>query len=325
MSKKNKTSKTFISWIKKYLNKSIFLIFFLIFIAFYPGQNYYQTLKISFLPPKINPISDNFSFSPSFYPSVKGISSPPFISANAAILMDVPSAVILFQKNPYMVVSPASTTKIMTALVSLEHYKLDDVLLVRKLETVGATMGLSIGDRVTFESVLYGLLVNSGNDAALVLADNYPGGFDAFINKMNEKASELALVRTHFVNPNGFTDQEHYTTALDLARLASMAMKNPVFAKIVSTKNIIVTDIFKKKYYRLDNVNKLLGVVPGLTGVKTGWTTEAGECLVASTERDDKKIISVVLGSKDRFSETKELIEWGFGNFTWEEVPNNHL
>lgn len=315
-----KSSANFFPWISHLREKSLLSAVIIIFFAFYPGQNYYQKLII--LPKKLNTISlpKDLSLNPAPYPLVKGTSSLPNLTAKAVVLMDIPSSVVLYEKNGYLTLSPASTTKIMTALVALSYYKTEDILTVRHLEADGSLMGLSIGDKVTVNNLLYGLLINSGNDAALVLADNFPGGKTAFVVEMNKKAFDYNLTRTHFVNVNGFSESGHFTTALDLTRLSGMALQNPLFQQIVSTKTLTVTDITGKKLYHLENVNKLLGKVPWINGIKTGWTNEAGECLVASAQKDGKRLVSVILGSQDRFSETTELLNWGFSNFSW--VPS---
>jgi len=216
----------------------------------------------------------------------------------------------------------------MTALVSLDYYKLSDVLTVGKLEVNGETIKLVEGEKMTVENLLYGLLVASGNDAALVLAQNYPGGQINFVQAMNQKAQDLNLTHTYFANPTGLDSNKEgkiltdfsYTTALDLARLAAFALKNENFLRFVSTTNITISDIQGKIFHKLDNVNELLGKFSGVKGVKTGWTEEAGECLVGYTERDNHGLITVIMGSQDRFGETTKLVNWVFGNFQWQEI-----
>lgn len=306
---------------EKYLGQTFSIVLICLFLFFYPGQNYYQTLQVSWKEPEVLPLPKAVAFQPAPYP-LAGNKPIPSLSAKSSILMDIPSAVVLYEKNPQMRMFPASTTKIMTALVSLDHYRLNDIITVGSFEKEGAQMGLKTGDLVTVQSLLYGMLVNSGNDAATVLASHYPKGNKAFVSEMNHKAKSLNLYNTHFVNADGFSDTGQDISALDLARLATVALQNPFFAKVVSTKTTDVSDASQKRFYHLENVNKLLGTVPGITGVKTGWTEEAGECLVASAERNGHKIISVILGSSDRFRETARLLEWGFNNFTWQAVNN---
>jgi D-alanyl-D-alanine carboxypeptidase len=181
-------------------------------------------------------------------------------------------------------------------------------------------MGLINGEKMKVEDLLYGLLVYSANDAAEVLAQNYPGGRDAFVGAMNAKAVELHLENTSFKNPTGLDGNGHVTTARDLIRGASLAMQIPEFARIVGTKQAVVKSENGKIVHRLTNINELLGVVEGVLGVKTGWTENARENLVTYIERDNKKIMIALLGSQDRFGETKELIDWIFANYAWKEV-----
>ncbi len=253
-------------------------------------------------------------------PVLSDHSSFPIVSAEGALAVDLPSGMSLYEKNPDAPLLPASTTKIVTALVALDAYPLDQTLKVGRLKIDGQKMGLVAGEEMRFEDLLYGLLVYSANDAAEVLAQNYPGGRDAFVFAMNEKAGELSLENTRFYNPSGIDGNGHVTTARDLIRVAEVAMRNPEFAKIVSTKQIVVHDVSGKMSYNLRNINELLGKVPGVLGVKTGWTENARENLVTYIERDGHKVMIAVLGSQDRFGETKELIDWIFASYQWQEV-----
>ena len=311
MAKKNSLHE--ISKISLLLLSLILLFFFLL-----PGQNIYQKNENEKIPPLLDfPLTIP---TPAPYPmNLSGVLSPQ-LSAEAILVIDLPSQIVLLQKNPQMRLAPASTTKLMTALVALDQYKLDDVLLVEKVISEGKTMDLAVGDKLTVENLLYGLLVHSANDAAFVLAQNYPGGEDRFMEKMNQKAREFSLEDTHFTNPAGFEENAHYTSARDLARLATIALNNPTIAKIVGTPAITVHDVGFTRFYKLENVNALLGKIPGVLGVKTGWTENAGECLITALNKNGKKILIVVLGSQDRFGETNTLINWVFGNFTWQII-----
>jgi D-alanyl-D-alanine carboxypeptidase len=245
----------------------------------------------------------------------------PVLSAEGTLAVDLDSGVSLYEKNPDTPLLPASTTKIVTALVSLDTYKLDQVITVGQGVSVdGQKMGLYVGEQMTFENLLYGLLVYSANDAAETLAHNYPGGYDAFISAMNQKAKDLSMTNSHFDNPVGLDTDNQRSTARDLVRASEVAMRNPEFAKIVGTKSVSITDVTEKATYNLNNVNELLGSVPGVMGVKTGWTENARENLVTYIVRDGHKIMVAVLGSQDRFGETKELIDWIFTNYQWTEV-----
>jgi len=182
------------------------------------------------------------------------------------------------------------------------------------------------GEKITAENLLYGLLVGSGNDAAQTLAENFPGGMANFVSAMNRKAWEIKLSGTHFANPMGLDEENHYSTARDLAQLALIAIKNPSFAKIVSTSEFIATDISGTIVHKLKNTNELVGKADGVKGVKTGWTQNAGGCLVSLIEKSGRRIVIVVLGSEDRFGETEKLVDWIFVNFVWKIIaPPSYL
>lgn len=241
----------------------------------------------------------------------------PTVTARSAIIIDAKTGTSLWAKDPNLKHLPASTTKMMTALTALEKCSPTDVVIVKSLEKAGTQMGLEIGDTLTVESLLYGLLINSGNDAAYTLANSCSDSYAIFIESMNSKAEELKMINTHFTNPAGFDDPTQYSTAADLAKLAKVITANPLIAKIVTTKSTVVTDVSGNKTYFLENVNKLLGIVEGIEGVKTGQTEGSLEILITKTTRNNNSIITAVLGSQDRFGESKELINWSFENFTW--------
>ncbi|HKC05199.1 MAG TPA: D-alanyl-D-alanine carboxypeptidase [Patescibacteria group bacterium] len=258
-------------------------------------------------------------------PVLSGKNQYPILSAQGVMAVDLDSGINLYEKNADFPLLPASTTKIITALVSLDTYKLDQILTVgMETKVVGQKMGLYYGEQMKVEDLLYGLLVYSANDAAEVLATNYSGGYDAFIVAMNAKAGELSMINSKFDNPVGLDTFAQRSTAKDLVRASEVAMRNPEFAKIVGTKQTIIHDVSGKSSYNLRNINELLGVVPGVMGVKTGWTENARENLVTYIERDGHKIMIAVLGSQDRFGETKELIDWIFTSYSWQEIklPN---
>jgi D-alanyl-D-alanine carboxypeptidase len=244
----------------------------------------------------------------------------PVLSAQGALIIDLNSMIPLYEKNPDLQLLPASTTKILTALTAMDTYNLDDVLTVGGKSTEGQRMGLVYGENITFENLLKGLLIYSANDAAEVIAENYPGGRQEFINAMNKKANDLNLTKSHFENPTGFDGGENFTTTRDLIRLSIIAMQNPVFTDIVGQKEIVITSTDERFVHRLKNTNKLLFKDLGVRGVKTGWTENARENLVTYIEKDGRKIIIALLGSQDRFGETEELMKWMFDNFVWEEV-----
>ena len=284
-----------------------------------PGQNDYQTLGIKPQAPRVR--GAEIAIAQELVPvNVTGVKALG-LTARAALVMDVTSGTVMYQKNIQTPLLPASITKVMTALVAIEAYGLDEVLTVKRAdEAIGQSMGLVVGEKMTVENLLYGLLVKSGNDAALALAENYPAGYQAFIDKMNQKAKEWQMTDTTFKNVSGVEQWQHTTTVRDLAVLAREAMKNEIVAKMVATKSITVTDVTGEIKHELKNVNQLLGEVEGLRGLKTGWTTNAGECLITDTVRDGKEIITVVLGSEDRFGESRSLIEWAYANHEWKNM-----
>lgn len=239
----------------------------------------------------------------------------PNISAKGAIIMDADSKVVLYSKNPDLRFSAASTTKIMTALTALDHFELSDVLTVKQATNEGSVLGLIEGDRLTFESLLYAMLLPSANDAALTISQNYPNGEESFIMDMNQKAEEFKLFNTHYSDTSGLFDTGDYTTPFDLARLASFAIKNDTLRKVVGTKERVIYSL-GGQVYEVSNLNKLLGV-DGVTGIKTGYTEEAGQVLVTSRQEKGETIIIVVMGSEDRFSDTQKLLDLVRNNLTY--------
>lgn len=259
------------------------------------------------------------NFTPSLYPQKTGVELPPYLSAQAVVARDLDSGVTLFEVNPNERLYPASITKLMTALVALDYYSPDQVLIVKRLSPVPfeSDMGLAVGDQLSVRSLLYGLLVPSGGDAAYTLADNFPGGIENFLYAANQKAKQLHMENTHFENPSGFDGPTQYSSAHDISLLAMSALKNSLINKIVATYGITVTDATGTKTYNLKNVNQFLGYLYGADGVKTGYTDLAGQCLVSSVTRNGHRVVAVVLDSTDRFGDSARLIEWIFRNFTW--------
>jgi D-alanyl-D-alanine carboxypeptidase len=239
------------------------------------------------------------------------------ISARSALAVDLVSGKILYEKNSDQPLLPASTTKIITALVALDSYSPQEILTVGYINIEGQKMGLVTGEKIRAEDLIYGLLVESANDAAEVLAANYPGGREMFVAAMNIKVKELGLTRSLFVNPSGLDQDGQITTASDLIKASTLAMENPLFSNVVATRQKTVTSVDEKFVHKLTNVNKLLGSVDGVLGVKTGFTEGAQENLVTYVNRDGKKVMFAVLGSSDRFGETKALINWVFGSYSW--------
>ncbi len=239
------------------------------------------------------------------------------ISADKAILIDKETGLVLYSKNADIKAGMASTTKIMTAIVIIENMSLQDEVLITK-ESVGiegSSIYLSEGEIFTVESLLYGLLLESGNDSAVALAVGLSDDLNKFIEKMNIKAKEIGMVNTNFANPHGLSDDNHYTTARDLSILSSYAMDNEIFRKIVSTEKKIIKPINSEYVRYCTNHNKLLGQMDIITGIKTGYTKADGKCLVTSAVKDNTELICVTLNSSDNWNDHKTLLNNGFELF----------
>lgn len=238
------------------------------------------------------------------------------ISAKRAICVDALSGRVLFSRDADKQSLIASTTKIMTALVICEQCNVLDRMRIPK-EAVGiegSSMYLQEGEILTIQELLYGLMLSSGNDAAVALAIYCGGTVEGFVQMMNDKARLLNLTQTHFENPNGLDSPEHYSTAGDLAVLAAYAMENPIFRQTVSTKSVACGDRF------LRNHNKLLWQVPGADGVKTGYTRAAGRILVSSATRNGRRVIAVTIDAPDDWRDHAKLLEDGFSLFNDQRI-----
>lgn len=241
----------------------------------------------------------------------------PALSAEAAVLIDVSSATVLYGRNEHQKRPPASLTKIMTAILALERGNLDDLVTVGKsaIEVDGSALEIEPGHQFRLSDLLGGLLLESGNDAAVAIAEHLGKSQDGFVKLMNERAAELGAWNTNFANPSGFPAAGHYSSAFDLALITMRALQIPAFRELVRTKEKEVENHQGDWTRLLQNTNKLLWSFEGADGVKTGTTTEAGECLVASATRDGWKLLAVVLKSKDRWKDAAALLDYGFGNF----------
>lgn len=232
-------------------------------------------------------------------------------SATAAVLMDVDSGRVLYARNEDAKMLVASTTKIMTALVALENGDLNSTVKVtaEAANTEGSSMYLKAGEKLTLETLLYGLMLCSGNDAAVAVAQGVAGSTDKFVKLMNEKAKELGMTHTSFANPNGLDDEKHYSTARDMAVLACAAMNNETFARIVSTRTVTVGG------RTLTNHNKLLSYVDGCIGLKTGYTKAAGRTLVSCVRRNGQRLVAVTLQDGNDWADHAALYDYGFSTY----------
>lgn len=238
----------------------------------------------------------------------------PVLEAEAACVMEVTGKTVLYGKDEHKIMYPASTTKIVTLLVALERGKLTDSVTVDRqaADCEGSSMELAAGEKLTLEDLLYGLILVSGNDAAEAIAEHVGGNRDTFISWMNDYAARLGTVNTHFSNPHGLPDPyNHYTTAADLALIASSGFRDPRFVRFVNARQEEVVLATGKRIH-LETHNDILRTYPGANGVKTGFTNDAGLCVVASAKRNGVQLVAVVLNSEDRWEDATKLLDYGF-------------
>ncbi len=238
---------------------------------------------------------------------------PPQISAAAAVVVDLDSGITLYAQGADVPWPPASTVKVMTALLVLQSADIREEVVVsdRAAATGGSRMGLVAGERLTVLDLLYGLLLPSGNDAAVALAEHVAGSEAAFVAQMNLEAARLGLEHTRFANPHGLDADGQYTSASDLVRIARAALAYPVFVEIVGTARAWVAG------RDLTNTNQLLGSYPAADGIKTGTTDAAGECLIASVSRRGHRLVTVLLGSRDRYADARALLNYAQAGWRW--------
>lgn len=250
-------------------------------------------------------------------------SAAPAVSAQGAAVIDVESGRILYQKQGNEKMRVASLTKIMTAIVAIEEGKLDELVPAPDyaIGTEGSSIYLRHGEKLTLEHLIYGLMLRSGNDAAVTIADHIGGSIEGFARLMNEKAEYLGLSNTHFTNPHGLDDSNnHYSSAVDLAKLTAYALKNKDFQRIVATKVIQIPQEGEKWDRKLVNKNKMLRYYEGADGVKTGYTKLAKRCLVSSATRDGRQVAVVTLNAPNDWDDHARLLDYGFQEFSWMEL-----
>ncbi|MBI2031056.1 MAG: D-alanyl-D-alanine carboxypeptidase [Candidatus Levybacteria bacterium] len=250
---------------------------------------------------------------PNLENQVRNSIKKPVASAKSALVYDLTTDTVTFAKDPKEKVPMASLTKIMTAIVALENKRKDGKYIVRKEDLVGEdSMGLTEGEILTLEELLYGLILHSANDAAETIANNYIGGRERFIEAMNDKAKSLGLMSTNFTNPSGLEgDGAQYTSAYDLLVMTRYAVLNfPTFTKITSTYAYTLPSSKNHKEFYLENETNLITSYPGVKGIKTGYTPEAGFCLVTYLEYEGYQIIGILLNSDNRREEMKQLLDY---------------
>lgn len=261
------------------------------------------------------------------FPIFIPVSAEMSISAQSACLIEAESGKAIYSKNADKRMHMASTTKVMTAIIAIESGISLDTIFKTPVEAVGvegSSIYLAENEKITFEALLYSLLLASANDAAVAIAIQVAGSVEAFVNLMNAKAQELGLSNTHFTNPHGLYDEEHYTTAHDLARLMAYAMKNEIFATITASQR----KVFAREgegVRVLINHNKLLKTYDGVIGGKTGFTKKSGRCLVSVAERDGLRLIAVTLNAPDDWRDHATLYDFGFDNYEIRKIPPTNL
>lgn len=270
---------------------------------------------------KLNPLKIAllvFMFSLASLPLVREAQAdgPPTLTAVSAVLIDQASGKVIYEKGMHDEHYPASTTKVLTALLALENMELDyKITLPDDYVNVGETnIGLRAGARQTAEELLMATMLYSANDAAQALAIGAAGSEQAFVDMMNQRVAELGLQHTHFANPHGLHSEDHYTSAYDLAMIAREAMDNPDFRRIVTTESFVVRRVNGEENFTVSNRNGLLNQFEFADGIKTGYTRQAGNCIVASATKNDMQLIAVLLNSSNIFDESQTLLEWGFDN-----------
>lgn len=239
------------------------------------------------------------------------------ISASSAVLLEAKTGRVLYEKNAHEKMPMASTTKIMTAIVALECGDVNDTVVVSQNASgvEGSSIWLSVGEKMTLSDMLFGLMLASGNDAAVAIAEHVGGSVEGFVALMNKKAQEIGAYNTNFVNPNGLPAENHYTTAYDLALISAYAMQNDYFCEIVKTQYKTLPWEGHEWNRVVKNKNKILWSYEGGNGVKTGYTKEAGKCLSAAAMRGSMQLVSVVLNAPDMFNDCIKILDHGFENF----------
>lgn len=248
------------------------------------------------------------------------------VTAKQLIVTDLESGSILLEKEATKTAYPASTTKIMTALVARDIFNLESILQVKKEDLVSDNkVGFKVGEEVRVTDLLHAALISSSNEAAEVLAAGYEGGREGFVDLMNQKARDLHLTDTLFINPSGFDNENIYSTPRDLSILARELLKDDYLSGIVDLVGYSFTNVDESIYHTVYNTNQLLHEIDDVVGIKTGTTDGAGQVLVSAVERQGNTIIIVVMGSLDRYSDTRKIIDWTYSSFDWVDVDINNL
>ena len=253
-----------------------------------------------------------------FAANAQAVVPEPVINAKSAILVEATTGRVLFEKNADEIRQPASMTKMMTCILALENGRMDEQIVISNLstDTPYSELTLNTGEKLALHEILKGMMLFSDNAAATAVAENLAPTYQDFIQLMNKKAKELGLNYTHFSDPHGLTDEDHYSTAREMMKIARYGWTKAAFRDIVGQKTAIVewsNPSWRQMY--CENTNELLGEYPGMVGIKTGWTSKAGGCLASAAERGGLTLIAVVMGTENadlRFSDTRALMDYGF-------------
>lgn len=239
------------------------------------------------------------------------------VSAKSAILLEATTGRVLYEKNAFQKMPMASTTKIMTAIVAIENCDVEETVIVGQNASgiEGSSIWLSVGEKMSLSDMLFGLMLASGNDAAIAIAEHVGGSLEEFVKMMNQKAADIGAYNTNFMNPNGLPADNHYTTAYDLALISAYAMSMPYFCEIVKTQYKTIPWEGHEWDRVVKNKNKILWNYEGGNGVKTGYTKAAGRCLSAAANRDGMQLVTVVLSAPDMFNDCMSMMDFGFNNY----------
>ncbi len=305
------------------MNRKNFLVIYTICVVMFYGAAYFVINLMGI--PYITENTLHTVLPANTYTPLLDSTAPPELpqtSAASAVLIDAQSGAVLYEKNPDSRLGMASTTKIMTAKIILDTLPLDKIVTVPKEATTieGSSIYLKENEKITVETLIYGLLLESGNDAATALAIACSDSVEDFARLMNETGASIGLKNTSFANPHGLTAENHFTTAYELAYITSVALKNEKFKEIVSTQKYVAPSLdgtFTRYFF---NHNKLLRIYPGAIGVKTGYTEAAGRCLVSAAEKDTETYICVTLNDRNDWSDHTHLLDFAFENYDCVEI-----
>ena len=309
--------------ILKQKKRVVWLIIFMLIITNLQGKNCYAALFEEDLEEDEIIISEDDSNFDNSSDSL--VFTDLKVNARCAIALDGESKQILFEQNAYEIVPMASTTKILTALVAINYGNLDREVTVSKnaASIRGSKVGYSAGEVVTMKELIFGLMFKSGNDAAIAIAEDIGGSVEGFAEIMNDFAKGLGLMCSKFETPHGLDKPKHYSSAYDLAILTSTAMKNDLFREICGSKTIEKSKYNFSRDYQ--NINKILWKIPNANGVKTGYTGQAGKCLVSSVNHEGRDIIIVVLNCTDRWNQTEKIYNYVVDNYVFKEIGKKNL